>query len=53
MAEMKKSATMNEIDTNKVFLDTEKKESIQAEMISVEPTVYNKGSPRFFLKQFG
>jgi hypothetical protein len=33
----KKSATMNETDTNKLFLDIEKKESIQSEMVSIEP----------------
>lgn len=33
----RKSTTMNERDTNRVFLDSEKKESIQSEMISIEP----------------
>jgi hypothetical protein len=37
MAEMKKSANMNESDANKVLLDTEKKESIRPEMTSIQP----------------
>jgi hypothetical protein len=39
MAEMKKSANMNENDTNKVLLDTEKKESIRPEMTSIRPKI--------------
>jgi hypothetical protein len=37
MTEIKKSATLNESETNKVFLDTEKKEPIQPEMTTIEP----------------
>ena len=37
MAEIKKSASMNESETNKVFLDTEKKEPIRPEMTTIEP----------------
>jgi ferritin-like metal-binding protein YciE len=37
MAEIKKSASMNESETNKVFLDTEKKEPIRPEMTNIEP----------------
>jgi ferritin-like metal-binding protein YciE len=38
IAEIKKSATMDENETNKVFSDTEKKEPIQPEMTNIEST---------------
>jgi hypothetical protein len=37
MTEIKKSATLNESETNKVFLDTEKKEPIRPEMTNIKP----------------
>jgi hypothetical protein len=37
MTEIKKSATMNESETNKVFLDTEKKQPIRPEMTNIKP----------------
>ena len=37
MAEIKKSASMNESEANKVFLDTEKIEPIRPEMTTIEP----------------
>jgi Domain of unknown function (DUF892) len=37
MTEIKKSATLNESETNKVFLDTEKKELIRPEMTNIKP----------------
>jgi ferritin-like metal-binding protein YciE len=36
MAEIKKSASMNESEANKVFFDTEKKEPIRPEMTTIE-----------------
>ena len=41
IAEIKKSATMDESETNKVFSDTKKKEPIQPEMTNIESTNKN------------
>jgi hypothetical protein len=38
---------MNETDTNKLFLDIEKKESIQSEMVIIEPK--NNNNTTFLL----
>ena len=44
MTEIKKSATLNESETNKVFLDTEKKEPIRPEMTNIKPKNKNNTS---------
>jgi ferritin-like metal-binding protein YciE len=44
MTEIKRSATMNESEAKKVFLDTEKKEPIQTEMTNIGPKNKNNTS---------